>query len=40
MYGPTGVEYTGSLEIPDKIRYDIATGRLVYGLSKKIVMSL
>jgi hypothetical protein len=40
MYGPTGTEYTGTLDIGKKFRFDIATGNLVMILDGKKVMSL
>ena len=40
MYGPTGVEYTGTLDIGKKFRIDINTGNIVMVLDGKKVMSL
>jgi hypothetical protein len=39
-YGPTGTEYTGTLDIGKKFRIDIATGHIVMILDGDKVMSL
>jgi len=39
VYGPTGSEYTGTLDV-NGIKYDITTGQLVKPISDKVVMSL
>lgn len=39
-YGPTGTEYTGTLDIGKKFRIDIATGNIVMIIDKDKVMSL
>lgn len=40
-YGPTGVEYTGTLEVFDKtLKYNISEGTFVKPLTNKVVMSL
>lgn len=39
VYGPTGTEYTGTLDV-NGIKYDITTGQLVKPLNDKVVMSL
>jgi hypothetical protein len=39
-YGPTGTEYTGTLDIGQKYRFDISTGNLVMILDAKKVMTL
>lgn len=39
-YGPTGADYTGTLDLGNKFRLDIATGNLVMVLDGKKVMSL
>lgn len=38
-YGPTGIEYTGTLNIFG-IKYDITTGKLIKPLTEKVVMTL
>ena len=40
MYGPTGTEYTGTLDIGKKFRIDIATGNIVMIIDSDKVMSL
>lgn len=40
MYGPTGTEYTGTLDIGKKFRIDIATGNIVMIVDSNKVMSL
>ena len=39
VYGPTGTEYTGTLDV-NGIKYDIITGQLVKPINDKVVMSL
>ena len=39
VYGPTGSEYTGTLDV-NGIKYDITTGQLVKPINDKVVMSI
>lgn len=39
MYGPTGTEYIGTLDVTG-IKYDIVTGQLVKPINDKVVMSI
>ena len=39
VYGPTGTEYTGTLDV-NGIKYDITTGQLVKPINDKVVMSI
>ena len=39
IYGPTGIEYTGTLDV-NGIKYDITTGQLVKPINDKVVMSI
>jgi len=39
VYGPTGSEYTGTLDVLG-IKYDISTGQLVKPINDKVVMTL
>lgn len=37
MYGPTGVEYTGTMVLPSKIQYNVSTGTFVRRINSKLV---
>lgn len=39
VYGPTGSEYTGTLDVLG-VKYDISTGQLVKPINDKVVMTL
>jgi hypothetical protein len=41
VYGPTGVEYTGTLvAFSDELKLDVTTGKLVKILTNKVCISL
>ena len=40
VYGPTGTEYTGTLDVGKKFRLDVATGNIVMILDNSKVVSL